>query len=379
MIGGLILAFLLGVDALRRVYSVGRTWNDHFVAAVVLGCMGFYALQWLSAPVALRPLWGLGILWIWGLFFALGDQRGDIAPKWALWAFAWPSQLAYAFALWGGLTWLIRAPIAWALGADPWWAGPWLLIPAVLAVAGQIQAMRPQPIRRHAVQGLPARIVQLSDLHASPVMAQEALDALVDRVNGLEPALVCITGDLVMPFSEARHDYLLRALARLQAPVVCCPGNHDLPVLTRLQEALEAEGIALLADQKAHRAGFEVVGFTFRWGDAADEVRLTARDLAGAKESFRVWLAHDPRVGGWLEPGSCDLLLSGHSHGGQVGLNMFGLRPTLWGLLGHRDQGWWEAGGAPHYVHAGNWWIGLPPRMGVSGEIAVFEPGEAER
>ena len=110
-----------------------------------------------------------------------------------------------------------------------------------------------------------------------------------------------------------------------------------------------------------------------------DQARQAARDLAGAKESFRVWLAHDPRVGGWLEPGSCDLLLSGHSHGGQVGLNMFGLRPTLWGLLGHRDQGWWEAGGAPHYVHAGNWWIGLPPRMGVSGEIAVFEPGEAER
>ena len=81
-------------------------------------------------------------------------------------------------------------------------------------------------------------------------------------------------------------------------------------------------------------------------------------------------------MGGWLPQDSCDLLLSGHSHGGQVGLNMFGLRPTLWGMLGHRDQGWWEAGGAPHYVHAGNWWIGLPPRMGVCGEIAVFDVAE---
>jgi len=83
---------------------------------------------------------------------------------------------------------------------------------------------------------------------------------------------------------------------------------------------------------------------------------------------------HNPEAARGLTSGRFDLVLSGHTHGGQVGANMFGLRPTLYGLMGGRDQGWWDAGGARHYVHAGNLLIGFPPRMGVASEVVVLEP-----
>lgn len=208
---GTVLALVLLGDTLRRVYAVGKEANDHFVAVVVCACMGLYGLQWVAAP-QLWPLWSLGMVGLWGLFFCL--HREKACPRWLFWGLAWPSQLAYAFALWAGLTWLIRAPIAWALGASVLWAGPWLLLPFGLALLGCLHALRQgQRVTHHKVPKLPARVVQLSDLHASPLMAGPELMALVDQVNALEPALVLITGDQVMPFSEAQHDYLLKALA----------------------------------------------------------------------------------------------------------------------------------------------------------------------
>jgi predicted MPP superfamily phosphohydrolase len=365
---GAALAGLLLADTLRRVYAVGKEANDHFVAVVVSACMGLYGLQWVAAP-QLWPAWVAGMVGLWGLFFCLHRDRA--CPRWLVWGLAWPSQLAYAFALWAGLTWLIRAPIAWGVGSSVLWAGPWLLLPLALAILGCIHArVQGQRITHHSVPGLPGRVVQLSDLHASPLMAGPELQALVAQVNALEPALVLITGDQVMPFSEAQHDYLIQALEGLEAPSFCCAGNHDLPVLDTLRAELEPVA-PMLVDEGRQSGSFYVYGVNFHWKSAREELEKSVVTLGG--EGFRILMAHDPRLGAWIRPEHADLVLSGHTHGGQVGLNMLGLRPTLLGLFGVRDQGWFREG-VPQYVHAGSWWIGLPPRMGVAGEIAVFEP-----
>ena len=365
---GVALAGLLLVDTLRRVYAVGKQANDHFVAVVVSACMGLYGLQWVAAP-SLWPAWAAGMVGLWGLFFCL--HRDQACPRWLIWVLAWPSQLAYAFALWAGLVWLIRAPIAWGLGSSVLWAGAWLLLPLGFAVGGCIHArLRGHRVTRHRVPGLPGRVVQLSDLHASPLMAGPELRALVAQVNALKPALVLITGDQVMPFSEARHDYLIHALKGVVAPSFCCAGNHDLPVLDALRTALEPVS-PMLVDEGRQAGPFFVYGVGFHWKNARVELEKSMMSVEG--EGFRIVLAHDPRLAVWIRPEQVDLVLSGHTRGGQVGLNMMGLRPTLLGLFGVRDQGWFHDG-VLQYVHAGNWWIGLPPRMGVAGEIAVFDP-----
>ena len=373
-----ILGVVLGILTIRHVYSVGRTLNDHFVAAVVLGCMGFYLFLGLVAPEGAR-IWMMGgMIGLWGLFAAI-DQPGGRAPPPAIrFLMGWPSQTAYAFALWGGLMWILRAPLAWFLDRPMLWPGDALVFPLGLAGLGTLHArLRGLRVNRHAVDGLPLRIVQLSDLHASPLMHREELDRLVERTNALEPDVVFITGDLVMPFSEAHHPYLIEALSKLDAPTYACPGNHDLPILEQLSAELSRIGIPLLVDQSlviSPREGIriEIVGVNFYWTRLHERMR-DAIPPADADATYRILLAHDPRVADAIPRGRFDLILSGHTHGGQVGLNMIGLRWTLLGCLGVRDQGWFSSRGARHYVHCGNWWIGLPPRMGVAGEIAVFE------
>ena len=364
----LLLFPVLAALTWRHVYAVGQTLNDHFVAAVVGGCIGFYGLMFHAARGELRWLFLLGAVGIWGLFFAIHRTRS--APMWVRWLLAYPSQVAYAFALWGGLVWLVRAPIAWALDGHWLWPGSWLLLPLGLALLGTLQCyLHGRRVTRHRVEGLPGRLVQLSDLHASALMHEPELGPLVEQVNRLEPALVVVTGDLVMPFSEAEHGYLVEALARIDAPVLCCPGNHDLPVLWQLVTSLREAGVAMLVDEVVEEGGFRVTGVNFHWKGARERLD-EALERCPPGEGFELLLAHDPRLGEWVPEGRFRLVLSGHTHGGQVAGNMLGVRASLLKLFGVRDQGWF----GNHYVHAGNWFTGLPPRMGVAGEIAVFDP-----
>ncbi len=378
----------------RHVYRGGTTLNDHFVAAVVLGTLGIYPTLWTGARLAGLSGPGLGALGaalllgeigVWGLFFILDRRR----PVGRLWPLAALSQPAHAFGLWTGLLLCFWAPAILLLrqlgatGAHPLWPGPALLLPLGLALWGSLwTATHRDRVRRYRLPlpdlQAPVRVVQLSDLHASPVMTAADLRRLVDRTCAEDPDLVVITGDLVMPFSEGDFGFLVDALDALPRPVLICPGNHDLPVSEALGRALAERGLIYLVDQRwsgrLQGQAVEVLGVDFHWRFARErlEAALDAHPPSPGA-ALRLLLAHDPRLGPWLPPGRFDLVLSGHTHGGQVGAEMFGLRPTLVGLLGARDQGFFLQLGTWAYVHRGSWHTGWPPRMGVAPELAVFE------
>lgn len=377
---------LCALLTLRAVYRGGRTWNDHAVAAVLLGCFAITPLLWLGLgqagldypAIALLLLLGPGS--ICGLFLLL-DRRKEVGPIGLL--IGALSQVALAFALWTGLLYLFWLPWALAAGEAAWaWPGAVLALPAGLALWGGLwTALR----HNHVVEvpltlsGLkrPLRVVHLSDLHASPFMPGASLQALVARVNRLSPELVLITGDLVMPFSEAHHAYLIEALRRLQAPTFHAAGNHDLPILSTLQAELAAIGQPMLVDEaRTVQIGgqtLELVGLRFHWRQCAQR---HAEALAGlpapADGTPTIGLVHDPRAFAWLPPARFGLVLSGHTHGGQVGSDMFGWPGSVLGLFGLYDQGRFVRGASTLSVHRGNWHIGLPPRMGVGGEIVLF-------
>lgn len=388
----LALAAALALLTLVHVYRGGTTLNDHVVAAIVTGTHAVYPLlAWGAAAdgvpgqAAVCALAMVGNVGVWGLFFVL-DRRVEVARLRAL---ALLSQPAHAFALWVGLLLCFWIPLAFAarlLGADlghPLWPGPWLLLPGVLAALGSawtlLRSNRRTTLRVPSAS--PAvRIVHLSDLHASPVMTGADLRALVARANAERPDLVAITGDLLMPFSEAEHGYLLDALSRITSPVVAVPGNHDLPVAGALGRELRALGIHWLVDDavvlKLGAARVEVVGMDFRWRGAEahlGEVLAAVPSVAAA--DVRVLLVHDPRVFRYVPAGRFDLVLSGHTHGGQIGLDLPGLHISALGLLGAYDGDRFERDGTVLYVHRGNWHTGWPPRLGIAGELAVLTIG----
>jgi predicted MPP superfamily phosphohydrolase len=371
---------LLCTMAVRHVYGGGRTLNDHLVAVFVVGCTAVYPMLWHGAEASSAlstPLLGallLGPLSIYGLFHILA-RREDAGWRMPL---AVLSQPAYAFSLWTWLLLVFWVPWAWRTEADLLWPGALLMAPLLLSAWGTMWTYlrRDQIAQLHlGARGL--RIVHLSDIHASPVMRASDLRRIVSEVNGLRPDLVAVTGDLLMPFSEGDHGFLIDALERIQAQVFCCMGNHDLPVAAELKAGLEERGIRMLVDESAvadvRGRRVEVIGLDFHWRGAREKSLEALSALPEAEAALRLLLVHDPRYFAWLPKERFDLALCGHTHGGQAGANMFGWRKSVLGVFGLYDQGLFEEGGAKMYVHRGNWHTGLPPRMGIAGEIAVLE------
>lgn len=168
------------------------------------------------------------------------------------------------------------------------------------------------------LEGLPPEldgfsILHLSDLHLGTVSLNgRTLERAVAWSGRQEADLVVLTGDLLSRARGART--LGAALERLQAEhgVLAVLGNHDVP------SARELLGARLLEDASVRlevRGRHVQVAGGAPWPDWKS-ARLDR--LADPEADLRVLLFHFPDVTQWLPPGSFDLVLAGHLHGGQI-------------------------------------------------------------
>jgi hypothetical protein len=240
------------------------------------------------------------------------------------------------------------------------------------------------------IAGLPGafhgfRIVHLSDLHASHKLPHGYLHEAVELANSQQPDLVALTGDFI--HKGYRHvNAVARLLAGLSAPagVFAVLGNHDFSVRSALglrryrrlhlaiEEALTDHGITVLRNEfheVRHGSGsLHVVGVDDLWSRRCD---LEAALGAIPRHLPRVVLAHNPRTIERLQGERCDLMLSGHTHGGQV--NWPGLGRVFMSPRGRRfAAGMFQHSGSYLYVHRGVG-FGLRFRFGVRPEVAVLE------
>lgn len=375
----LVATIPLLIATLARVYRGGTTLNDHAVAAVVSGCMLIYPVLWWGGGQGPLLTAGclVGMVGIYGIFHVLDQRRepGRIG-RWV----GILSQPAYAMSLWTGLLLLLWSPIALLTGRSLLWPGWLLLLPAALATWGCAWTyLRRDHLAIHRLPGPGLRIVHLSDLHVSPVMTRGDMLRIVSAVEAQSPDLVAVTGDLVMPFSEQHHEFLIETLAMITAPVLCCMGNHDLPIAATLKAELEDAGIRMLVDERAVLSidgkTVEVVGLDFVWKGASAAIGSALSALEPISADYRILLAHDPRYFKLIPHDRFELVLSGHTHGGQVGANMFGVPWSVLRPLGVYDQGLFMQDGCRLLVHKGSWHTGLPPRMGIASEVVVLECG----
>lgn len=220
----------------------------------------------------------------------------------------------------------------------------------------------------------PVKVVQLSDLHFGPFLRQGSVSAWVEAAKLERPDLILITGDFVDRFTEEDITPLADTLSQLSAPLGVWGvwGNHDhfrfrpiTPLLRLLQEAgvniLNNRGVALRED--LYLAGID----DFRTGYPDLAAALRERP-AGA---VCLLMSHNPDLLPQV-PTEVDLVLCGHTHGGQVNLPYFGA-PITSSRYGQRFRAGWVEAPARAYVSRGLGVSMVPLRLNCPPELAVFE------
>jgi len=242
--------------------------------------------------------------------------------------------------------------------------------------------------------GLPRRldgltIAQLSDLHAGSFFSDRPMVEAVALTQSLQPDLIVVTGDFVN-HDAAEMDLIMPALRSLKADlgVYGCLGNHDhyahLPdlvnrvratpveLLVNTHRTLEIDGARL------HLIGTDNTGFSQYFADLPGALDGLAAHPHG--EEIRILLAHTPTY--WdthVRPGypEIDLMLCGHTHGGQVGFEWGPLRYSLARVAYARWAGLYTEPRADSpdpqflYVNRGLGTIGPPVRLGIRPEITL--------
>jgi hypothetical protein len=230
-----------------------------------------------------------------------------------------------------------------------------------------------------ALDGL--RVVHLSDIHVGTGMTRERLLRVAELTNWCRPDLVAHTGDFLTHRSGDFDAPLYETLARIHAPFGqwACLGNHDYDDPERLARRLGDAGVVVLRNRltRVEMAGhaLEIGGAEFLFGRAPRRAvygRLIA-DWGPRDGTPRLLLNHDPSAFTALVSDAANLVLSGHTHGGHVGIQLGGSRAlTVIGLLGLPDQGLFARGDMRLFVTRCVGFYGYPMRVGIPPEIAVL-------
>lgn len=322
------------------------------------------------------------------LHFAL-LARPNLRPLWYRALISVPASF-FSAAMFLGIPWAIVR----AFGAHPYG----VFVPFVVAALGVAQSLihrfeetdvtldgSPQPtLARHSL-GVgrverPLRLVQITDPHLGPFMSEARLREISARAVAADPDLVLLTGDFLTMESHDAREALSRALAPLAAlkgRVFACHGNHDHEAPETVAGALSDIGATLLIDAEAivqTEAGpVQILGIDFYRRDRARITEAICAKHPRMPGHLRLVLLHDPGAFRHLPDGDADLVLSGHTHGGQLGLLVLGLPHTfVSAFTSIPDHGFWALGRNRLYVHRGTGHYGFPLRVGVPGEESLI-------
>ncbi|WP_339138112.1 MAG: metallophosphoesterase [Candidatus Electrothrix sp. GW3-4] len=208
------------------------------------------------------------------------------------------------------------------------------------------------------------RIAHFTDVHHKGDLTY--FKKVVAKINSLEPDFVCFTGDLI---EEAAYlEEAIACLREIQYPLFAIPGNHDHwsgISFAPLQACCKASGGAWLLNQEVLSPDGKIV----IWGSAGQN--FTPLPSSPKENSKRILLHHYPAAVDRIHE-KFDLILSGHSHGGQVRLPFYGAITLPYGV-GKYDKGLFQTQAGPLFVNAGIGYWALPIRILCRPEIALIE------
>lgn len=226
------------------------------------------------------------------------------------------------------------------------------------------------------------RIVQISDIHAGSWRSPDPFRRARAMIEQLKPDVLVITGDFVN-FDPKELEFIRRDLVRLRADVgvfaslgnhdhYCSPQNHSL-----LRSMISNSGIKLLVNtnvpltingETIYLLGTDNTGLGQNFAD------LPAALVGVEPGAPTILLAHDPTF--WdkqvRRKAPVDLMLSGHTHGGQVGIHFLGVELSLAQVVYKQWAGLYRDGEQYLYVNRGLGTVGPPIRIGIPPEITVL-------
>lgn len=240
------------------------------------------------------------------------------------------------------------------------------------------------------------KIVHISDIHSGSFNDKHAVELGIKKILDEKPDIILFTGDLVNDAAHEMTDYI-DLFSKLNAPmgVYSTLGNHDYgdyinwksadeknANLERLKQIHGEMGWRLLmnehvelqkGDEKIALLGIE------NWGAKANFPKYgdLSKAYAGAKDyTFKILMSHDPSH--WdaqVRPSypDIDLMLSGHTHGMQFGVEIPGFRWSPVQYIYKQWAGLYEQGLQKLYINRGYGFIGYPGRVGILPEITVLE------
>jgi predicted MPP superfamily phosphohydrolase len=219
------------------------------------------------------------------------------------------------------------------------------------------------------------KIAQISDIHSGNFMREGHMSEIFELVSGTHPDIIVITGDMI-DANPSEIPPLLNTIDLLKAQfgVYAVLGNHDhYAGAGKVRAALEQK-IKMLVNagttldingEKLAVLGIDDAGRRANFADLPKTMANISYD------HFKVLLSHRPTFFPIAKSANVDLTLAGHTHGGQVGIEAFGLHVNPVHLFYRYARGLYEEDGKKLYVNPGVGMVGAPVRT-VPPEITLL-------
>jgi len=264
-----------------------------------------------------------------------------------------------------------------------------VIISVIIIITGFINSVIPVArnyrieIPGSTTDNMPVRIVAVSDIHLGSVVRKRSLRKLSVMIREAQPDIVFFLGDLVDgEINPVLRDDLLASLSLPpEAVVVAITGNHEyIGSFSKTVPYIESKGIDLLLDEVIElKNGIQVVGRldrdSFRY---SGKRRKELKELLALTDPLRpvIVLDHQPPGSRSMPDGEFDLMLSGHTHNGQMWPFSYIVKSIYHPSYGHKSDG------RRNYVVSsgfGTW--GPRVRLGSRSEMIIIdlEPGKSDK
>jgi uncharacterized protein len=246
---------------------------------------------------------------------------------------------------------------------------------SVLVEPGWLELSRTVvPVRRLPGEFVGFTIGLVSDTHLGPFVGRSRIRSAVDALNDASPDAVVLAGDYVLHSPEFIRP-CMEELSRIRGRIFAVLGNHDhwedADLTSRLLE--EIVGAELLRNRGAWLERGDSTLRIWGVGDLWEDDQVIEGVRPEGYEGPLILISHNPDYAEVLPRGTADLILSGHTHGGQVVLPFIGapMLPSYYGQK-YRSGLVWNSGTAV-YVSRGIG-VGSPPmRLNCRPELPLIE------